>query len=84
MASDDEPLCSLAEDQGVEAIRCYDVVHRLHAAKKLTSREVVELFEALERNGDLTKKWVEARDGLLKKIFDRHGSKSRDEEHSAK
>lgn len=77
LASDDEPLCRLAADHGIEAIRCYEVVHRLHAAKKLTSLEVVELYEALERNGDLTRRWIEARGGLLKKIFDRCGRKER-------
>ena len=69
VATDDEGMHILAKDFDIKIFYCFDVLHKMLSASMVGKALVVEIYEALERNGDLTAGWVAARTTIFKKVF---------------
>ncbi|WP_449465652.1 hypothetical protein [Stenotrophomonas humi] len=69
VATDDENMHALGKDFEVKCLYAFDVLHKLLSADMIDKAKVIEIYEALEINGDLTARWTDAKDKLFKKIF---------------
>lgn len=69
VATDDEGMHQVGKDFEVRTIYCFDVLHKLLSADMVDKEKVVEIYDALESNGDLTAKWLAAKASLFKSIF---------------
>jgi len=68
VATDDEGMIHLAQEMGIPAMRCCDVLHKMWAAGRVEDAEVVAIYQALLRNSDLPVQWLIVRDTLFKRI----------------
>lgn len=71
VATDDEGMHEVGGAFGIKMLYCFDVLHKLLAAALVDKAKVMEIYEALEANGDLTAKWIEAKSMLFKRVFGR-------------
>jgi hypothetical protein len=69
VATDDEGMHQVGKDFEVKTIYCFEVLHKLLSADMVDKAKVVEIYEALESNGDMTAKWVDAKTSLFNGIF---------------
>lgn len=69
VATDDEGMHQVGKDFEVKTIYCFEVLHKLLSADMVDKAKVVEIFDALESNGDMTVKWVDAKTSLFKGVF---------------
>lgn len=69
VATDDENMHALGKDFDIKCLYACDVLHKLLSADMVDKDKVVEIYEALEANGDLTARWIDAKGKLFKKVF---------------
>ncbi len=69
VATDDEGMHLLAKDLKIKAFYCFDVLHKMLSAAMVDKAQVIDIYGALEANGDLTVRWKEAKTKLFKKVF---------------
>lgn len=69
VATDDENMHALSRDFEVKCLYAYDVLHKLLSADMIDKAKVIEIYEALEVNGDITARWIDAKGKLFKKVF---------------
>lgn len=69
VATDDENMRALGKDFEVQCHYTFDVLHKLLSAGMIDKAKVIEIYEALEANGDLTTRWIDAKGKLFKKVF---------------
>lgn len=68
VATDDESMLRLAAEMEIPAIRCCDVLHKMWSAGRVQDGEVVTIYQALHRNGDMPAHWLVVRGTLFKRI----------------
>lgn len=69
VATDDENMHALGRDFDIDCLYACDVLHKLLSADMIDKDKVIEIYEALEANGDLTARWIDAKGRLFKKVF---------------
>jgi len=69
VATDDENMRALGKDFEVQCLYAFDVLHKLLSAGMIDKAKVIEIYEALEANGDMTVRWIDAKGKLFKKVF---------------
>ena len=69
VATDDENMRALGEEFDVDCHYACEVLHKLLSAEMIDKAKVIEIYEALESNDDLTPRWIEAKEKLFKKVF---------------
>lgn len=69
VATDDENMHALSKDFEVKCLYAFDVLHKLLSADMIDKAKVIEIYEAIEVNGDITARWVDAKGKLFKKVF---------------
>lgn len=66
---DDLGMHSLANDFGISVWHVYELLDKLRSAKVVTRDLIIEIYEALEVNRDLTSTWLEAKHTIFARIF---------------
>jgi predicted nuclease of predicted toxin-antitoxin system len=69
VVTDDIGLHKLAIAFKIPVWHGYELLSKLFAAKVIDSNLIREIFDALERNNDLTQTWEEAKYSKFKKVF---------------
>lgn len=69
VATDDEGMHQVGKNFDVKTIYCFEVLHKLLSADLINKEKVVEIYDALEANGDLPARWVDAKAKLFKAVF---------------
>jgi hypothetical protein len=69
VVTDDLGMHLLASDFGITVWHGYELLDKLRSAKVVDSALIREIYGALERNGDLTATWRDARHTLFARIF---------------
>lgn len=69
VATDDEGMHAVGREFDIPVFYCFDVLKKMLSSKLIDSAKVIEIYDALERNNDLTKKWVEAKVTHFSKVF---------------
>lgn len=69
VATDDAGMHRLGEEFGIDVWHCCDVLKKMLSAKLIDNAKVREIYEALERNGDLTASWVTFKTTHFAKVF---------------
>lgn len=69
VATDDLPMHTLCDDFGIGVFHCCEVLKKMLTAKLVDNEKVIEIYEALENNRDLTETWALARDKQFLKVF---------------
>ena len=71
VVTDDVGLHILAVDFKMPVWHGHELLSKLFAAKVVDSDLIREIYDALERNQDLTQTWVDAKHNTFKKVFGR-------------
>lgn len=69
VATDDLGMHQLAEEFEIDVFHCHDVLKKMLTAKVIDKGLVVEIYQALEANGDLPATWVEVKHTAFRKVF---------------
>ena len=69
VVSDDVELHMLAIDFKMPIWHGHDLLSKFFAANVVDSGLIREIYDALERNDDLTKTWLDAKYRTFKKVF---------------
>lgn len=69
VVTDDIGMHLLAEDFGIPVWHGPDLLAKMRTAKLIDNNLIREIYEAMERNGDTTKTWIEAKHRIFSKIF---------------
>lgn len=69
VATDDLGMHALAEDFGIKVWHGYELLDKLRSARVVNADLIREIYDALERNGDLTATWRDARTRIFARIF---------------
>jgi len=69
VVTDDLGMHLLAKDFDIPIWHGWELLAKMRTAKLVSNELVREIYEALERNGDLTKTWAEARYTTFNRIF---------------
>lgn len=69
VATDDAGMHRLGEEFGIEVWHCCEVLKKMLSAKLIDNAKVREIYEALERNGDLPAQWVTFKTTHFAKVF---------------
>lgn len=74
VVTDDLGMHSLANDFGITVWHAYELLDKLRSAKIVSRELIIEIYEALEVNRDLTNTWLEAKHTTFARIFGAKGS----------
>lgn len=69
VVTDDLGMHRLAEDFELTVWHGWELLAKLRSAKKVDHDLIREIYDALERNGDLTATWIEAKHTEFVKVF---------------
>lgn len=69
VVTDDLGMHELARDFRIKVWHGYELLDKLRSAKVVDAELIREIYEALERNGDLTATWRTARHSVFARIF---------------
>lgn len=69
VVTDDLGMHTLAADAGLKVWHGFELLAKLRTAKIVDNDLVREIFDALERNGDMTETWREAKHKEFSRIF---------------
>lgn len=69
VVTDDLGMHSLANEFGITVWHVYELLDKLRSAKIVTKELIIEIYEALEVNRDLTNTWLEAKHTTFVRIF---------------
>ena len=69
VVTDDLGMHQLAEDFQLPIWHAWELLAKMRSAKKVDNDLIREIYDALERNGDLTATWREAKHSEFAKIF---------------
>lgn len=69
VATDDAGMHRLGAEFGIDVWHCCDVLKKMLSAKLINNDKVREIYEALERNGDLTATWLTFKSTHFAKVF---------------
>lgn len=69
VATDDLGMHQLAKDFAIPVWHGYELLKKMHSAKKIDNNLVREIYAALENNQDLPAAWVDVKHTIFKKIF---------------
>ena len=60
---------ALAEEFGIKVWHGYELLDKLRSARVVDADLIREIYDALERNGDLTATWRDAKTRIFARIF---------------
>lgn len=69
VVTDDLGMHTLAEDFGLKVWHGFELLAKLRTAKVVSNDLVREIYDALERNGDMTETWRRAKHSEFARIF---------------
>ncbi len=69
VVTDDLGMHTLAADFGLKVWHGFELLAKLRTAKVVDNELIREIYNALERNGDLTATWRKARHDVFERIF---------------
>ena len=69
VATDDLGMHELAKDFGITVWHGYELLDKLRSAKVVDGALIRDIYDALERNGDLTATWQAAKHAVFSKVF---------------
>lgn len=69
VVTDDLGMHTLAAEAGLKVWHGFELLAKLKTAKVVNNDLVREIYDALERNGDLTQTWIQARRSEFSRIF---------------
>lgn len=69
VVTDDLGMHHLAKEFSINIWHGYELLAKMRAAKMIDTDLLKEIFEAVERNGDMPAKWKEAKHTTFSKIF---------------
>lgn len=69
VVTDDLSMHTLAADFELKVWHGYEVLAKMLTAKAIDKDKVVEVYDALKANDDLTRTWREAKHTVFKKVF---------------
>lgn len=69
VVTDDLGMHALASDFGITVWHVYELLDKLRSAKVVSRELIIEIYEALEVNRDLTNTWLEAKHTTFARIF---------------
>ena len=69
VVTDDLGMHLLAEDFEIPIWHGWELLDKMRSAKKVSPELVRDIYDSLERNGDLTKTWEQAKTGVFARIF---------------
>ena len=69
VVTDDLGMHLLAKDFDISVWHGYELLDKMRTHKMVSNELIREIFDALERNGDLTETWARAKHTTFKKIF---------------
>jgi hypothetical protein len=69
VVTDDLGMHELAKDFGIKVWHGYELLDKLRSAKVVDGELIRSIYAALERNGDMTHTWTQAKHSVFKKIF---------------
>jgi len=69
VATDDLGMHKLAKDFEISVFHCHEVLKKMLTAKVIDKEMVIEIYQALEINGDLPQSWVDAKHTAFRKVF---------------
>jgi hypothetical protein len=69
VVTDDLGMHTLARDFSIKVWHGYELLDKLRSAKLVDADLIRDIYQALERNGDLTATWRDARHSVFGRIF---------------
>lgn len=69
VVTDDLGMHTLAAGFDIKVWHGYELLDKLRSAKVVDANLILEIYDALERNGDLTETWLKARRSTFAKVF---------------
>ena len=69
MVTDDLGMHTLAAEVGLKVWHGFELLAKLKSAKVASSELVRDIYDALERNGDMTETWRKAKHNEFARIF---------------
>ncbi len=69
VVTDDIGMHDLANDFDLTVWHGWELLKKMQSAKMIGNDKIREIYDALERNGDLTKSWIDAKYSEFKKVF---------------
>lgn len=69
VVTDDLGMHDLAKDFGIAVWHGPELLAKLRAAKKVDNDLIRDIYDALERNKDMTQTWTEAKHTIFEKVF---------------
>lgn len=68
-ATDDKSMHTLAKEFSLPVWHGWEVLKKMHTAKMVSDAKVLEIYDALEMNGDLPKTWAGEKEKAFIKVF---------------
>jgi len=69
VVTDDLGMHDLAKSFDIKVWHGYELLDKLRSAKVVDADLIREIYDALERNGDLTQTWIEAKHSVFARVF---------------
>lgn len=69
VVTDDLGMDTLASEAGLKVWHGFELLAKLKTAKVVDNELIREIYDALERNGDMTETWRQAKHGEFARIF---------------
>jgi predicted nuclease of predicted toxin-antitoxin system len=69
VVTDDLGMHTLASEAGLKVWHGFELLAKLKTAKVVDNELIREIYDALERNGDMTETWRQAKHGEFARIF---------------
>lgn len=69
VVTDDLGMHLLAKDFGIKVWHGYELLDKLRSAKAVSRELIVEIYEAMEVNRDMTSTWIEAKHTVFARVF---------------
>lgn len=69
VVTDDLGMHLLAKESGIKVWHGYELLDKLRSAKIVSRELIIEIYEALEVNKDMTNTWLEAKHTVFARVF---------------
>ena len=69
VVTDDLGMHLLAQDFEIPIWHGWELLDKMRSAKMVSNELVREIYEAMERNGDLTRTWADAKHTTFARVF---------------
>ena len=69
VVTDDLGMHKLAQDFGITVWHGWELLAKMRTAKIISNEQIRDIIEAMERNGDMTETWTNAKHAAFSRIF---------------